>query len=107
MENKYYLTQRGPGPGCQPKKSCITCDYGIKKYVEEIGCKAWGYAEYGKPLTKKEINDYELVEYKEKLPFTDEKVECSELCKDYYYDENKGECIFKRMCMIGELPIRK
>ena len=61
MMKRYYLTQRGPGPGCQPKGCNITCDYGIKKYVEEIGCKAWGYVEYNKPLTVTQISDYELI----------------------------------------------
>jgi len=59
-EYRYYLTQRGPGPGCQPNKCGTTCDYGFKKYVDEIGCKAWGYAEYSGKLTDDEINDFEL-----------------------------------------------
>lgn len=59
---RYYLTQRGPGPGCQPKGANWTGDYAIKKFVEEIGRKAWGYAEYDRQLTAKQIEEYELVE---------------------------------------------
>lgn len=66
MINRYYLTQRGPGPGAIPryKDNLITDvkDYGIKIYIGVIGCMAWGYVEYEKPLSTKDINDYELME---------------------------------------------
>jgi len=66
MGNRYYLTQRGPGPGALPRSgtNLITGveDFGNRIYVEEINRRAWGYVEYEKPLAIKEINDYELVE---------------------------------------------
>ena len=60
--NRYYLTERGPGAFCQPKGVINTHDYGNRIYVVAINCGAWGYAEYDRELTNKEINDYELIE---------------------------------------------
>lgn len=62
MNYRYYLTQRGPGPFCQPKKTINTHDYGIKIFIGLIGCFVWGYAEYDRKLTDKEISEYELIE---------------------------------------------
>lgn len=33
--------------------------------------------------------------------------ECNKTCSDYYYDENKKECNFKKMCVVMELPIEE
>jgi hypothetical protein len=87
MANRYYLTQRGPGPGVVPrnKENLITEveDFEVKKYVEEINLRAWGFVEYEKPLTSKEIDDYELIEVKIGVPFN-EKLEfnCNDCCKN-------------------------
>jgi hypothetical protein len=63
---KYYLIERGPGPGAVPRdrKNLITNveDFGSKIYVEEIGRRAWGTVEYMYPLDKKLIDDYEFIE---------------------------------------------
>jgi len=59
---KYYLTQRGPGPGCQPKDFVAIKDYGIKRFVEGMNIRAWGYIWYDRKLTDKEIQEYELLE---------------------------------------------
>jgi len=63
---RYYLLMRGPGPGAIPKvwDNLVTKveDFGTKKYVEEIGCKAWGYVEYLHRLTDKQLDAYELME---------------------------------------------
>ncbi len=51
---RYYTTQRPPGPGAVPAGA---------KYVESYDSKikgAWGYVDYDKPLTPKQISDYEL-----------------------------------------------
>ena len=63
----YYLTQRPPAPGAQPKRGLIKCfDYNNRLYVEAIGRNAWGSAVYDRPLTDEEIDDYELVPMPEK-----------------------------------------
>ena len=62
MNYRYYLTQRGPGPFCQPKQTINTHDYGIKTFIVAIGCKAWGYACYEHKLKDEYIQEYELVE---------------------------------------------
>ena len=95
---KYYLTQRGPGPGCQPKGCNITCDYGFKKHVEEIGCNAWGYVEYKNRLTVKEISDYELIEINEeiKVPFSEKGItdctDCCKCCSEFECPANETRC---------------
>ena len=66
MEYKYYLTQRPPSLGTFPKpkdnKIIDIVEFEDKKFIHNIYCKAWGYVEYGKPLTDKEISDYELID---------------------------------------------
>ena len=65
---RYYLIQRGPGPGAIPKPwddSIIDVkDYGTKIYIGEIDREAWGHVEYKYPLNSKSISDYELSEAK-------------------------------------------
>lgn len=94
---RYYLTQRGPGPGAIPKVwdnlATKVEDFGTKKYVEEINCKAWGYAEYAKPLTAKQIEAYELIEEPKEAdclvcPFT-EATQCADCCKDWEDEEDE------------------
>ncbi|AGX43963.1 hypothetical protein [Clostridium saccharobutylicum] len=36
---------------------------------------------------------------------SDKYSDCDEICKDYYYDNDEKECIFKRLCVAAELPI--
>jgi hypothetical protein len=64
--SKYWLTQRGPGPGALPRDgiNLITNveDFGERKFVKEINRRAWGTVEYIHPLNKNDIDDYELVE---------------------------------------------
>lgn len=55
---KYYLTQRGVAPGCQPK--------GFVSFADELaeltnGKRSYGWVGYDKPLTDEQIRDYELV----------------------------------------------
>lgn len=63
---RYYLTQRPPSIGTFPShKDNTPFVHGFsvgRKYVEEIKHEAWGYVEYEKPLTAKQIEEYELVE---------------------------------------------
>ena len=58
----YYMTQRPPAPGAQPKRGLVKCfEYDDRLYVEAIGRKAWGSVVYDRPLTAEEIDEYELV----------------------------------------------
>ena len=59
--NRYYLTERPPMPGTIPRGCINIMDFGIKKYVQEIDREAWGWVEYERELTDKEISEYELV----------------------------------------------
>lgn len=56
MTYRYYMTQRPPSPGAQPKGSTNLVIYDTKTEG------AWGYVEYREPLTEKQITDYELEE---------------------------------------------
>jgi len=60
--HRYYLTQRPPSLGTIPKGAINIKDYNGKILTEEIGFEVWGYAEYDKPLTPKQICNYELME---------------------------------------------
>ena len=54
MAYRYYLTQRPPSLGTQPRGTI-----NIVAYDERINGK-WGYVEYKEPLTDHQINSYEL-----------------------------------------------
>lgn len=58
--NRYYLTQRPPAPGTFPGKPANIKTYDERKYVSEIGRRAWGWVEYREPLTEKQADEYEL-----------------------------------------------
>ena len=51
---RYYMTQRPPGPGAQPRGSINIVAYDAKTDG------AWGYIEYKEPLTDKQVENYEL-----------------------------------------------
>lgn len=64
---RYYSTQRPLAQGTFPKKDGRETIVNFmsnqgKVYCEEVDCYAWGYIEYPEPLSKKEADDYELVE---------------------------------------------
>ena len=52
---KYYMTQRPPGPGCQPEG-------GLKNIEYPENSKPWAILEYDRKLSQREIEDYELTE---------------------------------------------
>lgn len=58
---RYYCPMRPPALGGIPSGTGVICYYGEQRYVDAIGCTAWGYVEYARPLTPKEVYDYELV----------------------------------------------
>ena len=61
---RYYSTQRPVDMGTFPKppdnKPTEIHNYDVRQPVEGGKLLAWGYLEYAKPLTEKEIRDYEL-----------------------------------------------
>ena len=57
---RYYMPFRPPMPGAQPREGLDrVCSFDWPQSFD--GVSAWGYAEYTRPLTDKEIRDYELV----------------------------------------------
>lgn len=56
--NRYYLTQRPPSIGTHPNGAKIVKTFDSKITFEGVEC--WGYVEYDKYLTNKQISDYEL-----------------------------------------------
>lgn len=58
---RYYTLNRPPMPGGIPKNGleCVH-SYDTRLLVTTVNRWAWGYAEYSRPLTPKEISDYEL-----------------------------------------------
>lgn len=62
MTFRYYTTQRPPMLGCIPNGAASVACFDDRQFVEEIGRRAWGYADYPRKLTDEEIKDYELTE---------------------------------------------
>jgi guanylate kinase len=62
---KYYSTERPVSLETYPKpkdnKPINIHNFDIKTYIQEIKCEAYGYIEYEKPLTSKQVKAYELV----------------------------------------------
>lgn len=58
---RYYTLYRPPMPGGIPKQGLLSIhEYEDRLLVTSINRWAWGYAEYSRKLTEKEISDYEL-----------------------------------------------
>lgn len=60
---RYYSTQRPIAPGTYPNgenKPVSIENFDNRKEVGNGQLQAWGYLEYEKPLSQKELNDYEL-----------------------------------------------
>ncbi len=61
---RYYSTQRPLSPSTYPRPSenkvAEIQNFDNRQSVEEGKMQAWGYVEYTKPLTAKEMQDYEL-----------------------------------------------
>lgn len=60
MKYRYYCLFRPPMLGAVPRGFVEMEDYGERKIVIEAACVAWGWVEYDHPLTKQQIDDYEL-----------------------------------------------
>ena len=57
---KYATLMRPPGPGAVPREGWI--DTSFDELTTPSGHHAWGWVEYNRKLTQKEIDDYELEE---------------------------------------------
>lgn len=58
---RYYTYLRPTMPGAIPK--CTYCIHGFdeRKYVDDAGCKVWGWVDCERELTPDEVSEYELV----------------------------------------------
>jgi hypothetical protein len=57
---RYYSTQRPVMPGAYPGKPTEIHNYDSRESVCGGQMMAWGYLEYEKPLTDRQMSDYEL-----------------------------------------------
>ena len=57
---RYYSTQRPVTPGTFPGKPTHIHNFDSRENVCGGQMRAWGYVEYEKPLTEKQMKDYEL-----------------------------------------------
>lgn len=68
---RYYSIMRPVSIGTYPKpkdnKILKIFNYDIKTKVSDAPRSVWGYIEYEKPLTNKEMLDYELIESQEEI----------------------------------------
>jgi len=53
----YYFRLRPPSPGCQPKNGLINIS---SDSITHNNREYWGYAEYSRELTDKELYEYDL-----------------------------------------------
>lgn len=63
MKYRYYSTQRPVMPGGYPKPQNNEVleieNFDNKKFVEEVGCQAWGYEERGDTLNSAAGNKFD------------------------------------------------
>lgn len=58
---KYYSRMRPVSPGSYPRDGVTNIhNFDDRHLVKEINSEAWGYIEYDRELTEKEVADYEL-----------------------------------------------
>ena len=57
---RYYSTQRPVAPGTYPGKPKEIQNFDNREKVCDGRMEAWGYLDYEKPLTEKQMTDYEL-----------------------------------------------
>lgn len=55
---RYATLYREPGPGAIPREGLLECGY--TRGTAPSGHHAWGWVDYNRQLTDKEIHDYEL-----------------------------------------------
>lgn len=61
MKVKYYSLLRPIGIGTHPKEGIIEFkNYDYRTYIPNIDHEAWGELWYGRELTEKEVNNYDL-----------------------------------------------
>lgn len=63
---RYYMPYRPPMPGAMPKDGIVRM-FAQESRAKMEGCNrpVWGWVEYDRKLTAKEISDYELIEGEE------------------------------------------
>jgi|GEM_PF-5107790 len=89
---RYYGLNRpltiGTHPDSKENPAIKIHNYDNKIRVGNL-CEAWGYVEYKKPLTKREISDYELLDSR---------------CKRYYKVMSRGNIavIVRTCCLLPE-----
>lgn len=63
MGNKYYLKARPFSPGAAPIDGFINFEnYDERRFIEDAGCRVWGWIEYDKPLDYDVIDRFEFAE---------------------------------------------
>lgn len=57
---RYYCLFRPPVPGAIPRGTVGIFAFDARRYVDEIGREAWGFAEYEWPLSPQDVVNFEL-----------------------------------------------
>lgn len=57
---RYYCLYRPPMPGAIPKGAKEVEAFDERRYCPEADVRAWGWAEYDRPLLPEEVDEYEL-----------------------------------------------
>ncbi len=63
--SKYYVLYRPPMPGSVPREGLYRVECFDDRTEVEPGIRAWGFVEYIRELTEKEVSEYELKPAKE------------------------------------------
>lgn len=92
MAYKYYSVMRPVSIGTFPDNGAILgiVNFDRREMVEAIGREAWGYINYSKPLTEKQISDYELIPEKS-VKVEDKQLICDHLLATLKLTRGQGD----------------
>lgn len=62
MKYRYYLPLRPVSLGTQPNGFTEYKNFDGRQFCPEIGHEAWGYVEYDKALSEKQMKEYDLIQ---------------------------------------------
>lgn len=62
ITKRYYCPMRPPAPGAIPNDGLVSIQSNnYRTYDANAGREVWGYVEYNRLLSRKEIRNYELI----------------------------------------------
>jgi len=107
---RYYSTQRPIDLGTYPEAGGALIgfqNFDTREEVEEGNFKAWGWLDYSRPLTEKEISDYELRPAPETVQLLNRKTAPDKHTESEKPKGHKPNTFAEHYDRIGDIPILK